>query len=41
MEPSPDEVPDAFKGLFDSVNLPADLDDKQSIRSIMRNKNRK
>jgi hypothetical protein len=33
-------VPEEFKDLFGSVNLPSDLDDKSAIRKIMREKHR-
>lgn len=31
-------VPEEFKDLFGSVNLPSDLDDKEAIRKIMSEK---
>lgn len=38
MEASPEEVPEEFKDLFGSVDLPSNMDDKQIIRSIMQEK---
>lgn len=37
-EPTEEMVPEEFKDLFGSVNLPSDLEDKVAIRKIMSEK---
>ncbi|MCB0629859.1 MAG: DUF6364 family protein [Saprospiraceae bacterium] len=36
-----EEIPDEFKGLFGVVDLPASMDDKATIRSLMIEKHKK